>query len=76
MTYICDIKEQIHLHAVTSSCLILQGSVLRMFCFAFNLGMMLILMPCLVYTDGSVFSTCSFLFANKPSCWGARKITQ
>lgn len=47
-----------------------------MFCFAFNLGVMLIFMSCSAYTDWSMFSTCSFLFANKPSCWGAPKITQ
>lgn len=61
---------------LTSSYQILQGSVFCMFCFAFNLEMMLISVPCLVYADWSMFSMCSFLFANKPSCWGAPKITQ
>lgn len=70
------LKKQIYLHILTSPFLILQGSVFCMFRFVFNLRMALVVMPCLAYTDWNVFSTCSFLFANKPSCWGALKITQ
>ena len=53
--HICIIKNQIYSHILTYSCLILHGSVFFMFCFAFNLGRMLVLMPCLVIQTEACF---------------------
>ena len=55
-------------HSHPSFCLIPQGSAFSMFCLFFNLGMMLIFSAVLIYTDWSMFATCSFLLASKASC--------
>lgn len=63
-------KKHIYLHILTSSFLILQESVFCMFHFVFNLGMTLVFMPCLVYTDWNMFSTCRLLVCQQAQLLG------
>lgn len=68
--YICFIKNQIYSHGFTFSCLILHGSVFFMFCFAFNLGRMLILMPCLVIQIEACFPHAASCLPTNPAVGG------
>ena len=67
--YICFIKNQIYSHRFTFSCLILHGSVF-LFCFAFNLRRMLILMPCLVIQIEACFPHAASCLPTNPAVGG------
>lgn len=71
--YICVIKNQIYSHILTFSGLIIHGSVFFMFCFAFNLGRMLILMPCLVIQIEACFPHAASCLPTNPAVGGHRR---